>query len=753
MPGWLIHMETARRAVDQLATNTNAQDLFAQSGPSASDLQAIAHRHPAYVALGAIGPDIFFMLPDFKPQVGSALFGAAATVKDIYNWLDVNFLGPWQDMLGPIEDNNSDTLGALTGGLSTQIYAIINRAASFFIDTIKVMAIRNIDAWSFLGSGVINGYDEHTFFWSDMFHYRKTYEFTRHLWAKATKEAYEEGQAFALGWMTHLGCDVTGHCLVNQKCGGPYRLHWQRHHLIENHMDARIYDTRFGVSPLYSSLNSSALHLWFAFNPDGTSHNDIFQTQPGPDYPTGDRTPDLLGRRTLWDVDSDLPDDLADFIASAVQEYFNDSNPDLASDTGQWASHPTIIEDYQPGSGGYPDAKAVATTYWWLYHIIKYLTTDYYKVRRPQQPDAVIIASFPSPPGSGTADPGPGEHDDNPWHDILSILLAILAWFLYIAQVLAYPIVAIIGIITSAATAPIRNVLYENFELPLYNMWAALHWFMSMTGFTYPMKGIESTPALTTLGVGFSDVWGAVWAALQDPAGGLVPPATTTEPSGSHSNERYPHDLVADPDSVISSIPSPLPKCNSFEIPSEFLRPWLWPERDNENDPVPLEKTTTLPDFHVAGDDPTALMGGSPGDNPTRKRFAECNSSKESDDAASDNLPSHHLGDSVDYAAFVIAQLTRDTAEKVANFNLDADRGYGYLCWDFRRFADTDARPAAYSHPSTHDYKAPQQPGAGWCEADVTSKGSVAPVPVMHVNGTANPPVQIRYLDREKKDV
>src|SRR5947209_15501047 len=40
--------------------------------------------------------------------------------------------------------------------------------------------------------------------------------------------------AFALGWMSHLATDVAGHCFVNEKCGGPYRLHWQRHHLIEN---------------------------------------------------------------------------------------------------------------------------------------------------------------------------------------------------------------------------------------------------------------------------------------------------------------------------------------------------------------------------------------------------------------------------------------------------------------------------------------------------------------------------------------
>ena len=48
--------------------------------------------------------------------------------------------------------------------------------------------------------------------------------------------------AFALGWMTHCGTDVTGHPFTNAKCGGPFRLHWQRHHLVENHFDAAAYN-------------------------------------------------------------------------------------------------------------------------------------------------------------------------------------------------------------------------------------------------------------------------------------------------------------------------------------------------------------------------------------------------------------------------------------------------------------------------------------------------------------------------------
>jgi hypothetical protein len=752
MPGWLIHMDAARRAIDQLATNANATPIFGNAGPTAAELQAIGHNHPAYVALGAIGPDIFFLLPDFQPPIGSALFGAAATIKDLYTWWDDNFLGPWQDMMGPIEDNRADELGALTGGLSTQINAITSRAFSFLIDAVKTMVVRNFDVFSLLGSGVISAVDEQTFFWSDMLHYRKTYEFTHALWKKAVDEGNEPAQAFALGWMAHLAGDVTGHCFVNQKGGGPYRTHWQRHHLTENHMDAKVYDSRFGTQPIYSMLNNAALHLWIAFNPDGTSHNDFFAPQPGPSYSTGDKTPDLLDRHSKWDVDSDLPDDLADFLAEALKEFYNDTTVDLGP-KGQWASHPTIIEEIHPGSQGYPDADSIITTYWWLFKYVKFTTTDYYKVRRPDPPEVYNPPVFPSPPGTGAADDGPGATSDF-WQDFLSILLAILAWIIYIAQVAIFPIVAIVGIINGAATYPVRKLFYENFELPLYNAWEALHWYLAMTGFIYPTQD-EMNPSLHTLGVGIEGVWQAVLDALADPAGGLHPPHTNTEPSGINSNEVYPHDLVSDPQTfILGQIPtSPLPDCKT-DMPSEFMRPWRWPDRDNQGDPVPLETGRTRPDFHVGGDDPTVLLGGHPGDNATRTALENCQNAGQTDTQGNDALNAgKHLGDAVDYSAYVMALLTRDNPGTIANFNLDGDRGYGYLCWDWLRLEKVLAGPPKFKgHADEHIYHAPTHPGAGWCQQDITVPGP--PNPVMHQNGSAaNPPVDVRYIDRENKNV
>lgn len=746
MPGWYIHMDAARKSLAKLTTNSGAAPVFGTNGPSAADITRIAEDNPAYVALGAIGPDIFFLLPDFKPPVGTMLFGAANTIREIYTWWDDNFLGPWEDQIGPIQDNLSDEVDAVTGGLASQLSSILSRAFSFLLDTIVVMIVRQYDVFSFLGSGVPSGYDEQVFFWSDMLHYRKTYEFAAHLWKKANDENNDRFKAFALGWMSHLATDVAGHCFVNEKSGGPYRLHWQRHHLVENHMDGKICDTERGSEPIYNMLSNSALHLWIAFNPDGSSHNDFFKPQPGDNYPTGDKTPDILGRHSIWDVDSDMPDDLGDFIAEALKEVYNPAVTNSAGSKGQCADHPTIWESIVPGSGGYVTGDDVVNTYWWLYHYLKFTTTDFYKLRRPDPPDFINITPFPSPPGSGESDPGPGPSDDSAWHDFLEILLAIFAWIIYLAQVAAWPAVAIVGLIAGAGTYPVRQLIYENLELPLYNAWLALHWYLAMSGFTYPMQQ-EINMGLNTLGIGVGDVWGTVQAALDDLDGAITAPPAPSEPSGANLDSQFPIDVVNDPQVFVANmIHQGLNNiCGANEAPSEFLRPWLWPAKDNEGDPVPSELKLTKASPYNSLQDCTALMGGLPGHAGARNDYEGAQKEADTITASNSHLPSNQtLGDAVDYTGYVVAQLTRDNLDpkEITNFNLDADRGYGYLCWDWLRSKNDTGVPAAFKNDADpRQYHLPLHPGSGWCHNDATG----------HVPEPQKEQVEIRYIDREDK--
>src|SRR5689334_14104370 len=203
MPGWYIHMDVARKALDNLASNPRAAPIFAANGPNANSISQIAHANPTYVGLGAIGPDIFFLLPDFKPPVGNMLWKLANTIRDLYTAWDDTFLGPYESAMGPIGDNLTDEENALTGGLQNVISAISSEATSLLKDFVVKLILQQYDFFGLLSSGVPAGFDEQTFFWSDIFHYRETYRFGAALWQRASAETNlvlrGRFQAFALG--------------------------------------------------------------------------------------------------------------------------------------------------------------------------------------------------------------------------------------------------------------------------------------------------------------------------------------------------------------------------------------------------------------------------------------------------------------------------------------------------------------------------------------------------------------------------
>ena len=83
-----------------------------------------------------------------------------------------------------------------------------------------------------------NNEPETKWYWFDMLHYRKTGEFAKNLVAIA-QSGTDRQRAYAYGYLSHITTDLVGHAYVNQIVGGPYRLHSQRHTVVENFMDTR----------------------------------------------------------------------------------------------------------------------------------------------------------------------------------------------------------------------------------------------------------------------------------------------------------------------------------------------------------------------------------------------------------------------------------------------------------------------------------------------------------------------------------
>jgi hypothetical protein len=496
---------------------------------------------------------------------------------------------------------------------------------------------------------------------------------------------------------------------------------------------------------------------------------DLFAPEPNPPYPDGDHSADITGRHAVWDFDSDLPDELAEFISDSLKVVYT---PALtAPNTGMVACCPTIISTLDNRvpleTGGFAEADDIIGAYWWLYKYVKMTTTDYYKIRRPDPPEVVVIPSFPSPPGSGDSDPGPGASDsDSVWDDILDFLLALLAWATYLAEVAIWPAAVIAGIVAGTITYPLRWALYEYLELPLYNLWLAVHTYLAMTGYVMPMPG-ELNSGLHTLGVSVADNWAVTVTNLGDPDGGLTPGTLSPDPSGGPTAS-FPRDVLLDPPNFISSMFSTIFKVGAppvnGELPSEFTRPWRFPSVDNENDVVNTERPQCAAGPFVAGMNANALFGVMPGSPAARVRLEGAKNEVETIRAAVSLLQQGlHLGDPQDYTAYLIATLTRDNVDlgKLANFNLDADRGYGYLTWDWMRGSDRRSIPSAFkgeddpghgnvpTNISQHVYNTPVMPGYGWNSSDqVNLPGGV---PFDPDNPQA--PVRIRYIGREGKFV
>lgn len=239
----------------------------------------------------------------------------------------------------------------------------------------------------------------------------------------------------------------------------------------------------------------------------------------------------------------------------------------------------------------------------------------------------------------------------------------------------------------------------------------------------------------------------------------------TSEKSGSdRDHDIYPKNVVLDPPGFIEQQINSLLQvgfqmdrtCGASETPSEFRRPWQWPDVDQQGDPVPSEFPVGRASPYKAGDNALTMTALTFGDAKARAAFEAAQSEAQTLSAIASFLPKGlHLGSPIDYTAYVIARLTRTSLPApIANFDLDSNRGYGYLCWDWLRSPTLKATPSAYqTHPNQaqHVYQSPLRPGFGWCDLELNPGAPPPGNPQRPASATPPQDVRIRYIDREKK--
>ena len=703
MPESYIHMEAAKKVVDRLRAGDVPAD-FPGGAASAQQFGELLHKWRNYYAVGSVAPDMFMLLPDFKGETGNVLLHMVEWIREVWEWLDEQFVSKWEKWAEPAITGAGDLLNQLSGQVLGELGQALQELAAAVRSVVLDLIVHLWDWYGLLTSGVPQGFEESTFYWSDMTHYRKTFDFARRLFERASAAdpaVREQQQAFAAGWMTHCATDVSGHPFVNAKCGGPFRLHWLRHHVIENHMDSFVYNSQHGGTEPYGELGTSALHFRLAFRKRDDAPYNGAEDAPAYDYfagfPAYDSSPagDFF-RTHLWDLDTgDLPDHLCELITATMADVFPDTG-------NRPKDAPQILTDdaaeFRDGDSGRPSTKALQNTFWLFYEFIKSISTNGYSPRKPAPPDFIGDHSPPPFPGSdgGVSDDtsrggDPGEDDDD-W-SLLDLLLALFAWAAYIAELGVWLATLPAAVVADMLTFGARELLYEYAVVPMWSLYMAARQPLVMMGFLFPMPE-EVRQGLVELGVSPTGTLQTLAAALASPTGTASGTIAFDEPSGRASSaaaygadRAFPRAIVKDTPSIIATLLGYVidPFCGDPLQPSEFLSPWRYPNTNRAGALNGWEGGLSHPGPWQQGQDARVLMNHAPGDAGARKAY-ETAASPAATEAVSDaQLPGgRHLGDSVDYGLYVVGQLTHGTA--LANFNLDADRGYGYQCWEWNRW-------------------------------------------------------------------
>src|SRR6266550_3044224 len=583
MPGPFTHIYAQRRVADLLAGGLTANFVrpsdgellasqhFDLAGPAldpGSLGQAMAD-WPKFAALGAIGPDIFFFLQDYAdPRIpcdeimlGLSLMyylddqgrlddpydGLIAILAEInQTWAAIlrliikldkiwqQFLAVWSATIGGILDKANQVIDDLTGGLLSELGDAFTELKNALVAVGAEEILTEGDIFSWFSLKMRLGYDEEAFLWSDMLHYRRTslvpqrlFAHARQLLASDASLDREHGRqllAFTGGWVSHVGTDTIAHAFVNEQAGGPFRTHWQRHHLVENHLDAYNYertsdgtlpaDAFVGWQPDYPSLNQSA--LYFAVQiPQGIDELSDAEKQGDlrrHPLPEGDDQQARDQRKAMLDTDGALPYWLAAVIVQVLVEVYADPTEGGLSDLQEEKRpHPRnlIGQAFQDGLGdgatllghylevlgvdnagqafadlrkavapdtpagmtvpqGFPLPWEVQATYRFMLSWFKRSFVSQFDMSKPPRPTIFT-------PPSSDFDFGPPDFSgvspsDPPIEQVCEVLLALLDWIWKTIEQAAQLAYDLAKTVASAATLPARDALYYGLVLPAWQV-------------------------------------------------------------------------------------------------------------------------------------------------------------------------------------------------------------------------------------------------------------------------------------------
>jgi hypothetical protein len=806
MPGHFTHLYTARRVAEVLAGGDFTDwPALGDGGEAVSHYRpeycgAVMKKWPKYTSVGAIGPDLFFFSMDWNNEVLGPVSDDIMLALAVYFYYDAakehdwepllaileevsstfagilrlviklqkiwdGFVDGWNKTIGPFVEVVGEIADDLTGGVLNEFKEVVEQLLNA-LETVGVQEISTwIDIWDRMNSCIAKGWPEDAFLWSDMLHYRRTSAICQALVRQAEaqrdgtaqgEERFEQLLALAMGWVVHVGTDTIAHSFVNEQCGGPYRTHPVRHHLIENHIDAWNYaqsgpggtipEDPWGRTDDYPELSSSA--LWF-------------EVQLTPDQPNGAERPSPLSddpdeRKVQLDVDGELPTFACNAIVAALIETYADhphpriyqgSAYQTAIDAGKFTQIVKSVTGHGldrpfqelldgiappppfPVPTGFPLPWEVGTSYRLMITAYKLFFNGGWELPKPRVPDVVIVPPLSDFTNLFQPPDFSGVDGDNPIEDACDVFVALIQWIIKEGSAVLKLLGDLVKMALSPLTYPVRAGLYE-IALKLWDVATKTHDVLAHTGLLmphaearYPDNGELRWPneidlPLITMG---GTVDAAFLAALNDaidPFGALdtdegvivghsgrdpnLPyyPVMRFHANGDlpdawefHRPWAYPNTslLDAEAQSPLDIVLHGFSPATEIQTPTETYLPRAC---DDEGPAVPYKPMRPGPYAEGTTPDQVFFRTDDGFDASGRYRYEHAQSPWQTDLLNEELIGKAErraspLGDPVPFSAYLIGQLLNPT-EYATQFNLDADRAYAYLTWDWIRGDERD---------------------------------------------------------------
>jgi Zinc dependent phospholipase C len=363
-------------------------------GNSAADNTTPEGLRARFANLGAVGPDIFYALADY-----------GADLQDLENFL-MKVEGSFQclgELMGKLDRYVSGVESVITLGIAKSLKQSFDLVAGVIREGEMALIVdAGTNLWPVFEPAREKDLPRENWYWADYLHYIRTGRFVQKLLEKS--KVNPNLHAYALGYLTHYVTDVVGHPYVNQVVQAPWRLYWQRHHLVENFIDAYVWD-RWHTSnpePKPPSIEEQPLDsVTTKPNKMGTGApftfarlNDLINIGVPTLNDPVDKLVDTICQKInkgLFDIgvaekiDAPIPN-AADFtawtkmMADALQEVYSDDR------------HPLNLEGSRSGLGnprtnGFPLKEDVAAAYNTMRLVLKISTEE--KIKEPQAPNIV----------------------------------------------------------------------------------------------------------------------------------------------------------------------------------------------------------------------------------------------------------------------------------------------------------------------------------------------------------------------------